>query len=147
MNNIWLKIAGVAVVLVIGAGLMARTFTALTSIEPGFDGDRTVTMAVSLPTTRYPDPASATAFYREVLGEIDHIPGVACPIYVLSGTADQHTPVSETQQMFAAASPPKELWLVDGAAHVDLHRAATVQYEKRVLAFLHRHLRDQDTSQ
>lgn len=65
-----------AVVLVVGAGLMARTFTALTSIEPGFDGDRTVTMALSLPTTRYPDPAAATAFYREILTEIEQLPGV-----------------------------------------------------------------------
>lgn len=65
-----------AVALVIGAGLMVRTFGELTSIEPGFDGERTLTLAVSLPTTRYPDPAASTAFYRETLQEVSELPGV-----------------------------------------------------------------------
>jgi len=65
-----------AVVLVVGAALMARTFGALTSIEPGFDGDRTLTLAVSLPTTRYPDGSASVAFYREAMRQIEEIPGV-----------------------------------------------------------------------
>lgn len=65
-----------AVALVVGAGLMARTFDELTSIEPGFEAGRTVTMAVSLPTTRYPDAAASVDFYRELLRRVDELPGV-----------------------------------------------------------------------
>lgn len=65
-----------AVVLVVGAGLTVRTFGALTSIEPGFSAENTLTLALSLPTTRYPDSESATAFFREVLLEVESLPGV-----------------------------------------------------------------------
>jgi putative ABC transport system permease protein len=65
-----------AVVLVVGAGLMARTFGELTAIEPGFDGENTITLAVSLPTTRYPDGDAAVRFYREALLQVEEIPGV-----------------------------------------------------------------------
>jgi len=64
------------------------------------------------------------------------------PLLVAAGDADRHTPVAETQRLFdAAASPDKQLWLVPGAAHVDLHAHAGPAYEARVLAFLRRHLR------
>lgn len=65
-----------AVVLVVGAGLMARTFASLSSIEPGFEAERTLTVAVSLPTTRYPDAAASTAFWREALQQVSDLPGV-----------------------------------------------------------------------
>lgn len=65
-----------AVVLVIGAGLMGRTFQELTSIEPGFDGAQTLTLALSLPTTRYPDPDASALFYQEVLRQVGELPGV-----------------------------------------------------------------------
>jgi len=38
--------------------------------------------------------------------------------------------------LFERARAPKQLWLVPNAGHVDLHRAAREEYEKRVLAFL-----------
>ncbi len=65
-----------AVVLVVGAGLMVRTFNELTSIEPGFDGENTLTVAVSLPTTRYPDGDAAVTFYRELMRQVEELPGV-----------------------------------------------------------------------
>lgn len=43
-----------AVILVIGAGLMVRTFDRLASIDPGFEGERVLSLAVSLPGTTYP---------------------------------------------------------------------------------------------
>jgi predicted permease len=65
-----------AVVLVVGAGLTVRTFGALTSIEPGFESERTLTLALSLPTTRYPDGDASADFYREVLRQAEALPGV-----------------------------------------------------------------------
>ena len=65
-----------AVVLVVGAGLTVRTFGALTAIDPGFQSEQRLTLAVSLPTTRYPDAEAATGFWNEALRRIDELPGV-----------------------------------------------------------------------
>lgn len=76
------------------------------------------------------------------LRPIDHMPNVGCPVLVASGTEDHHTVESETQAMFSAAQAPKDIWLVDGAAHVDLLRVDPIQYQQRIGDFLYRHLRD-----
>lgn len=73
---------------------------------------------------------------RTGLRPVDRMGDVGCPVLIASGTEDPHTPPSEAERLFAAAVQPKELWLVEGAAHVDLHRAAPAEYERRVLRFL-----------
>ena len=65
-----------AVVLVVGSGLMVRTFGELTAIEPGFGSENRLTLAVSLPTTRYPDAEASTEFWRETLRQVEELPGV-----------------------------------------------------------------------
>jgi len=59
---------------------------------------------------------------------------------VIAGTHDRHTTSAQSQRLFDRASAPKEFWAVDGAAHVDLHRHARVEYERRVGAFFTQHL-------
>jgi len=61
---------------------------------------------------------------------------ISVPKFFLAGTADRDTTIAEARSIFAAAAEPKQAWWVDGAAHVDLHRFAGSEYEKRVLAFL-----------
>jgi alpha-beta hydrolase superfamily lysophospholipase len=75
------------------------------------------------------------------LRPIDHISDTECPIFVISGTEDLHTTSAETTRMYEAAVKPKELWLVEGAAHVDLLAASPTEYERRVTHFLDKHLR------
>lgn len=53
---------------------------------------------------------------------------------------DLHTSWGETERIFAAAAQPKDLWRVDGAAHVDLHSYAPAEYEHHVLGFLAKYL-------
>jgi alpha-beta hydrolase superfamily lysophospholipase len=77
---------------------------------------------------------------RSELRPIDHIPNVGCPVLVASGTDDLHTTALETQAIFDAARDPKELWLVDGAAHVDLLKFGRAEYHNRIVGFLKRHL-------
>jgi len=62
------------------------------------------------------------------------------PLLIISGAEDQHTRQDETLRLYEAANQPKELWMVAGAAHVDLQRFAPEQYEARVLAFLTAHM-------
>ena len=70
------------------------------------------------------------------LRPIDRIGRVQCPVFILSGTRDEHTTADETRALFARAGEPKLLWLMPGAAHVDLHQFAAREYERRVLGFL-----------
>jgi fermentation-respiration switch protein FrsA (DUF1100 family) len=79
---------------------------------------------------------------RSALRPIDRMAGLGCPVLLISGVEDAHTTAADTRALFDAAQDPKELWLVDGAGHVDLHAAAPAAYAARVGAFLGRHLRD-----
>lgn len=76
----------------------------------------------------------------EQLRPIDHISELRAPVLIVAGTEDRHTLVEETKSIFAAAGEPKELWLVEGAAHVDLHAFNPQAYESRVSSFLSRYL-------
>lgn len=75
------------------------------------------------------------------LRPIDAMAQLACPVLVIGGSLDLHTRADETHRIFAAAPAPKQLWLVDEAAHVDLHAFATPEYEQRVAGFLAMYLR------
>jgi uncharacterized protein len=76
----------------------------------------------------------------EALRPIDHVGGISAPKLFIVGAEDQHTTIEESRQMFNAASEPKELWVVDGAKHVDLYPVTKEAYERRVLDFFRRHL-------
>lgn len=67
---------GMAVILLVGAGLMIRTFGGLTRIDPGFDPENVLTVSISLPSNAYPDVASATAYWDELLAGVRALPGV-----------------------------------------------------------------------
>jgi putative ABC transport system permease protein len=66
----------IAIVLLIGAGLMARSFWALMHVAPGFRTDDILTARLSLPRTRYPDNRRIAAFERQVLEGLHGRPGI-----------------------------------------------------------------------
>jgi alpha-beta hydrolase superfamily lysophospholipase len=74
------------------------------------------------------------------LKPIQHATKITAPKFFLAGTADRDTTLPESQALFAAAAEPKQLWLLDGAAHVDLHAFAQAEYERRILEFLSKNL-------
>lgn len=74
------------------------------------------------------------------LNPIDRIGKLHAPLLLITGTKDRHTTQSEVAQLFAAASPPKELWVVDGAGHYNMHTYAGKTYEDRIDEFLSSHL-------
>jgi len=74
------------------------------------------------------------------LRPIDHIQEIDCPLLVINGTADRHTRIDETRDIFQKAHKPKELWEVQGASHVNLHRFASAEYEQRITEFFARYL-------
>src|SRR6266404_1072852 len=84
-----------AVVLLIGAGLMLKSFQRLTDVNPGFNSDNLLTMALGLQFVHYQDPAKQVAFFDQALQRIRALPGVvaagACtslpPSYIQQGTS------------------------------------------------------------
>jgi putative ABC transport system permease protein len=66
---------GLAMVLLVGASLMMRTFSSLTRIELGFRPEHVVTMRLNLPARNY-SQAQWEAFYRGLLARVAALPGV-----------------------------------------------------------------------
>ncbi|HYE65886.1 MAG TPA: ABC transporter permease, partial [Pyrinomonadaceae bacterium] len=65
-----------ALVLLIGAGLLIKSFIRLRSVDPGFRTDHLLTMKIVLPELKYPDKEKRAAFYTELLNRIETLPGV-----------------------------------------------------------------------
>jgi putative ABC transport system permease protein len=65
-----------ALVLIVGAGLLMRTVAHLTNVSLGFDTDRLTTFSVNLPGARYRSEASQIQFERDVLERLRRIHGV-----------------------------------------------------------------------
>ncbi len=65
-----------AIVLLVGAGLLIRSFLLLNAIQPGFDTTQLLTMTVELPEARYSDESSIRNFSGDALRNIEALPGV-----------------------------------------------------------------------
>ncbi|HEX5706696.1 MAG TPA: ABC transporter permease [Pyrinomonadaceae bacterium] len=65
-----------ALMLLVGAGLMARSFMRLQSVDPGFRAENVLTMRLTLPASKYREEPKRTAFYKEAVARIGALPGV-----------------------------------------------------------------------
>ena len=65
-----------ALVLLVGAGLLLRSFVSLLRVEPGFDPSRTMTVKVSIPQMKYTNAAQQQSFFRQLFERLDALPGV-----------------------------------------------------------------------
>jgi predicted permease len=68
---------GLAVVLLVGAGLLLRSFARLANQPIGFRPENTLVFTLTLPDVRYPSPQSVSQFHKSVLERIRALPGVA----------------------------------------------------------------------
>jgi predicted permease len=65
-----------AVVLLVSAGLLIRSFQLLRQVEPGFRTENALTMRMVLPFPKYAKQEARSAFYDEVLRQVKEVPGV-----------------------------------------------------------------------
>ncbi|MDX1396521.1 MAG: ABC transporter permease [Gemmatimonadota bacterium] len=65
-----------AVVLVVGAGLLARSFGAMLSVDPGFDESNLVLAEIHVPQDRYPEREQRAEFYRGLMEALEASPAV-----------------------------------------------------------------------
>jgi putative ABC transport system permease protein len=65
-----------SLLLLIGAGLLVRSFAKLLGTDPGFDPRNVLTMNVSLPSVKYADALKQIAFFDDLLRRVSALPGV-----------------------------------------------------------------------
>lgn len=63
-------------VLLFSSGLLLRSFWNVERTDPGFRSDHVLTFGISLPATRYPKDTERSAFFRDLLARVEHLPGV-----------------------------------------------------------------------
>jgi putative ABC transport system permease protein len=97
------------VVLLVGAGLMARSFIRLMAVDPGFNPERVVTVRLNLPDAKYPERVAWTAFHRELLRRVAALPGIDSvglnSSVPLEGGGSEAPVIAEGDPMPTAARP------------------------------------------
>jgi len=99
----------VALVLLVGAGLLVKTFWKLRNVDPGFSPDHLVTMRVELPETRYQEVEPQTRFRTQALANLNSLPGVQSAMVSelpLSGDSLNHDFLIEGRLPIAAGDEP-----------------------------------------
>ncbi|HKG60292.1 MAG TPA: ABC transporter permease [Pyrinomonadaceae bacterium] len=86
----WLVVAelALAVVLLLAAGLLVRSFNKLVAVDLGFDRENVLTARIALPRSVYAKPQQVQAFYDDLLQRVKSLPGVQS-----AGTIN-HTPLN-----------------------------------------------------
>jgi putative ABC transport system permease protein len=65
-----------ALVLMTGAGLLAKSFVRTVAVNPGFESKNIMTFPITLPAGRYLEPELQTQFYRRLVDQVKTLPGV-----------------------------------------------------------------------
>jgi putative ABC transport system permease protein len=65
-----------ALVLLIGSGLMVKSFLKLQQVNPGFNPDNLLTMQFTLPRSKYKETHQLQAFYQQLIEKVKSVPGI-----------------------------------------------------------------------
>jgi putative ABC transport system permease protein len=88
-NTLVVVQVALAVILLIGSGLMIRTFQALRNVQPGFTGPRELqTLAVFIPESQVKEPQRVVRMQQEILRKLSAIPGVSSAAFANSVPTD-----------------------------------------------------------
>lgn len=110
-----------AFIVVMGAGLMVRTYQRVTSMNLGFRPDHVLTMSFTLPESEYPGGKELTNFSRELLRRVRTLPGV------LNVCASSKGPAGSALSFHDFSIPGRSLNAADGIG-VAAYRLITPDY-------------------
>ena len=79
-----------SLVLLVGAGLLLRSFNRLQNVHTGVRADRTLTMALAIPEVSYKTRSQVSNFYRQAIERVESIPGVQSAGLVTCAPVDGH---------------------------------------------------------
>jgi alpha-beta hydrolase superfamily lysophospholipase len=74
-------------------------------------------------------------FKANAVSPLDSVKQIHVPVFILHGTADNLIKSSYSEQVFANANEPKQLWLILGAKHNNMAEIGGEEYWRRVLGF------------
>ncbi|MDQ3686028.1 MAG: ABC transporter permease, partial [Acidobacteriota bacterium] len=98
-----------SLLVLIGASLLVKSFLHLQRVEPGFDPANLLTMQVSLPASKYAQPAQQTAFFRQLTQRLETLPGVRAIAVAndlpIDGDTQTSTPHIEGRPAVAGEQP------------------------------------------
>jgi putative ABC transport system permease protein len=75
-NSLVVAELALSVMLLVGAGLLIRSFARLSGVDPGFDSRNVLTFNLSVPDNRYTDPNQINRYFDDVLARFRSLPGV-----------------------------------------------------------------------
>ena len=75
-NGLIVAEIALAFVLLVGGGLMFKSFMRLISVDPGFDTKNLLTMRVSLPPAKYRDDSKVAVVFDQLISRLEALPGV-----------------------------------------------------------------------
>ena len=73
----------IAIVLLVGAGLLIQTFRKLQHIDLGFNSHNLLTASIDLPSSQYPKPEQRMVFFQQVVEKVKTMPGVVSASAIL----------------------------------------------------------------
>ena len=102
-----------AVILLIGAGLLARSFVALTKVDLGYHASNVVTMSVSLPATKYPWDRQAITFADRLLEQVQAMPNVERAAVAFGRPLSEHAMRVSFDRNDRPPNPPDKRTIAD----------------------------------
>jgi len=118
-----------AVSLLIGAGLLLRSFWELSKIDLGLDPKNVLTLRLSLPQASYPEPTDVTRFYDRILERVRGLPAVrsagAVRMLPLAGTIGDWSVVIEGRPQEAGFNPKGD-WQVVSSGYFETMKTRLV---------------------
>jgi putative ABC transport system permease protein len=119
----------ISFVLLVGAGLLARSAIKLQQVDGGFQADRVLTMRIDLDFVKYDDAASRRAFFRSVLEKVAAEPGLQAAALGFTVPLDDAQPI-RTRLLVEGRSP------ADGQAQADLKFTSPAYFQTIGMALL-----------
>ena len=130
----------VALVLLIGAGLLMRSFVRLLDVNPGFNAENLITMQLSLPRSKYTESSQMAAFYDQSLERIKAIPGVQSAAF---GT---NLPMSGNNSSASFSVEGLQVAPGESSPHGDPHYVSSDYFQTMQIPLLKgRYFNEQDT--
>src|SRR5262249_56482298 len=75
-SSLMVSEVALSLILLIGAGLLIKSFLSLLNTNPGFRPDNVLTMQLILPIANYREPAARAGFFKELTGRVESLSGV-----------------------------------------------------------------------
>lgn len=151
-----------SLVLLVGAGLLTRSFLSLLKTDPGFNPDHLLTMNLMLPGAKYKDDPARAAFYHELVQRVQAYPGVesaavvnflplgganSSDAYLVEGEPEP-APGQENDGRYRVATPDyfrtMQISIVRGRGFTEQDKAGTPPVAMVNEAFVRRHWPNQD---